>query len=94
MTEKTPIIHWGGGAAYRSGPKGRGVTFKGRGYPVCCSGDRARSIRDSGWMRFREECAAEVTCKTCLEIMKKRRDPGPDATMGIPELPGYPKLND
>ena len=92
MTSKAPIIHWGGGAAYKPRPNSRNVTFMGMGFPVCCAGDRSVRIANSGWQRFSEKDAGEVTCKRCLEIMKKRLDPGPNGIMRIPELPGYPPL--
>lgn len=63
-----PSIHWGGGLSY---PIRRGIVTMARGYPCCCSGDRARKVRQDGTQTWDR---AEVTCKTCLKLLAKADD--------------------
>jgi len=40
-----------------------------RGYPCCCSGDKALKIRSFGNQTEKRE---DVTCKDCLGILKRQ----------------------
>lgn len=60
-----PAVHFAGGIVYRSGRNGKGCTEMLRGWPVCCSGDRARDIAARGQQSYDR---AEVTCAKCNAI--------------------------
>lgn len=82
---KNAVFHWGGGLQYVNGKK---THCHGRGYPCCCSGDRAYAIRDNGTQVFDDDDANLVTCKRCRELMARRVRPGPiGRALGIPDIP-------
>lgn len=81
---KAPHKHFIGGAVYLT--RGQQCNM-GRGWAVCCSGDRAYSINRNGTGTFDEQ---SVTCPRCLSIMARRIKPGAiGVAMGIP-LPPAP----
>lgn len=63
---REPSIHWAGGLDY---PVRGGIMVMSPGYPCCCSGDRARKIREDGTQAWDRE---RVTCKTCLRLLAKK----------------------
>jgi hypothetical protein len=57
--------HWSGGLRIISGTS---VSIRLAGFPACCSGSRAESIRDVGeWTTVAEY----VSCKRCLSLMAR-----------------------
>jgi hypothetical protein len=58
--------HWAGGVRYRVGREG--VVYMLPGWPACCSGDRAESIRAQHAQTFDR---AAVTCARCRELLAK-----------------------
>ena len=55
-------IHWSGGVSL----PGKKML---KGWPACCSGDRAYAIRAEGMMNSVDPSA--VTCKRCRALMVK-----------------------
>jgi hypothetical protein len=55
-------VHWAGGLRL---PKQRML----RGWPCCCSGERAEVIRQFGLMNAHEP--EQVTCKRCQALLRK-----------------------
>jgi len=66
------IRHWAGGALIH---KGKRAHIMGRGFPCCCSGDRAMLIAREGRQTWTESV---VNCKSCLAIMAQRVQPQPN----------------
>jgi hypothetical protein len=58
---KPQKIHFIGGTVI---VKGKSVTRRGAGWPVCCDGDRATAIKRNGSYSYDR---AKVTCKSCLK---------------------------
>jgi hypothetical protein len=63
---KPTPIHYAGGVTYNTA-RGSVVDMLG-GWPVCCSGDRARRIRAQGQQTYER---AAVTCRGCLDRIRR-----------------------
>ena len=80
-------FHFIGGASYLV--RKHQQCNMGRGWAVCCSGERAYAIKRNGTGTYDE---AKVTCPRCLNIMSRRIKPGAiGAMMGIPDINEGPR---
>ena len=59
-------IHWSGGIKMMTR---KGVDIREKGWPCCCSGARAFSIKRRGMMNGRDP--AQVTCQSCRKVLAK-----------------------
>lgn len=59
-------VHWAGGVVVENGDGTRVIWA--RGWPCCCTGDRARKIQTTGDLT---ENPAGVTCKKCVATMER-----------------------
>ncbi len=63
--QRAEAIHYGGDLRV---VRGKRVTLILAGWAACCSGDKARRIRERNQHTINREA---VTCKRCLALMKK-----------------------
>ena len=59
-------VHWTGGARV---VRGQTVTEYLRGWPVCCSGDRAVKLAETG--QTTNATVDHVTCKLCRAVLRR-----------------------